>query len=78
MEIEGKKYALVVTSANDFETLSLECTLDDELIIEAELVSYSEKQARLHFHRQGLSLRVVEAFIHEVNQELTHGGQHQP
>ena len=46
MEIEGRKYTLVVTSANDFDTLSLECTLDNELIIEAELVSYKAKFAQ--------------------------------
>ncbi|MDR9768108.1 hypothetical protein RJP56_18770 [Shewanella baltica] len=75
MEIEGRKYTLVVTSANDFDTLSLECTLDNELIIEAEIVSYKEKQAKIHFHKSGLSLKVVEAFINEVNKELIHGRQ---
>lgn len=75
MDIDGKTYRFVVTSANDFETLSLECTLADELIIEAELISYEEKQAKIHFHKSGLSLKVLEAFIHEVNQELIHGGQ---
>jgi hypothetical protein len=74
MNIEGNKYSLVVTSANDFDTLSLECTLNSRLIIEAELISYEKKQAKIYMHESDLSLKLIEAFVNEVNKELNNGG----
>ena len=49
MRVNGIEYNLVVTSANEFEHLSLECTDDQGLILEAELVSYTDKKAKIHF-----------------------------
>ena len=76
MEIGGNIYVLTVTSANDFDSLSLECTHDNALILEAELSSYENKMAKIHFHKNGLSLDLVEAFINEVKKELKYGGKH--
>ncbi len=73
MEVGGIKYSLVVTSANDFDCLSLECTLDNELLIEAELVDYQIGLAKIHFHKQGLPLGLVEAFVNEAALELKNG-----
>jgi hypothetical protein len=74
MKVNGIEYNLVVTSANDFDHLSLECTNEQGLLLEAELVSYVDKKAEIHFHKSPLSIELVEAFIHEVKQELKYGG----
>ena len=75
MRVNGIEYNLVVTSANEFEHLSLECTDDQGLILEAELVSYTDKKAKIHFHKSPLPYELIEAFLYEVKQELEFGGK---
>jgi hypothetical protein len=74
MKVNGIEYNLVVTSANDFEHLTLECTNEHGLLLEAELVSYADRKAEIHFHKSPLPYELIEAFIHEVKQELKYGG----
>lgn len=76
MRVNGIEYKLVVTSANEFEHLSLECTDDQGLLLEAELVSYTDKIAQIHFHKSPLPYDLLEAFLNEVKQELEFGGKH--
>ena len=73
MEINGLVYDFVVTSANDFEYLSLECTSEEGLLLEAELVSYKERKAIIHFHKSNLPFAVLEEFSRRVAQELKEG-----
>ena len=74
MKVNGIEYNLVVTSANDFDCLSLECTNGNELVLEAELVSYVDNKVEIHVHKTPLAYELIEAFIHEVKQELKYGG----
>ncbi|MCG7542575.1 hypothetical protein MHM93_00075 [Pseudoalteromonas sp. MM17-2] len=73
MKVNGIEYNLVMTSANDFEHLSLECTNEQGLLLEAELVSYTDRKAKIHFHKSPLPYELIEAFIHKVKQELKYG-----
>lgn len=74
MLIDGIEYDVVVTSANDYDYLSLECCNGDELLIEAELISYTEQKAKIHFYKSPLSLELVDTFVQTVKHELKFGG----
>jgi hypothetical protein len=74
MIVNNIKYELVVTSVNDFDNLSLECCLNNELLIEADLVSYIDKKANVYVRKCPLEAVVIKAFINELDQELKFGG----
>ena len=74
MIVNNIKYELVVTSVNDFDNLSLECCLNNELLIEADLVSYIDKKANVYVRKCPLEADVIKAFINELDQELKFGG----
>lgn len=74
MLIDGIEYDVVVTSANDYDCLSMECCNGDELLIEAELISYTEQKAKIHFYKSPISLELVDAFVQAVKHELKFGG----
>ena len=74
MQIDGIEYSLVVTSANEYDCLSMECCSPTELCLEAELVSYPQQIARLHFHKTPLPMALVQAFIEAARHELKYGG----
>jgi hypothetical protein len=74
MIVDKIKYDLVVTSANDFDNLSLECYLDNELLIEADLISYIDKKADIYVRKCPLDMDVIKAFIYELDTELEFAG----
>ena len=74
MIVNNVKYDLVVTSANNFENLSLECCLNNELLIEADLISYINKKADVYVRKSPLDADVIKAFLYELDQELKVGG----
>jgi len=74
MIVNKIKYDLVVTSANDFDNLSLECCLNNDLLIEADLISYIDKKADVYVRKCPLEIDVIKAFIHELDMELKFGG----
>ena len=73
MKITGMNYEFVVTSANDFDCLSLECASDEGVLLEAELASYKERKAIIHFHKKSVPFEVLEEFSRRVTQELNEG-----
>jgi hypothetical protein len=75
MIVDKVKYDLVVTSANDFDNLSLECYLDNELLIEADLISYNDEKADIYVRKSPLGMDVIKAFINELDTELKFGGK---
>lgn len=72
MLANGIEYDLVITSANDFDNVSIECTSDNVLIAEAELF-YASHSANICFHQFPLTIDFVKAFTAEVERELTQG-----
>lgn len=75
MIVDKVKYDLVVTSANDFDNLSLECYLGNELLIEADLISYIDKKADIYVRKSPLGMDVIKAFINELDTELKFSGK---
>lgn len=73
MNINGIEYKFVVTSANDRDHLTLECTRENEFLLEAVLVSYEEQKANIYVHRNPLPYELIEEFTNLVKQELKKG-----
>ncbi len=73
MIVNDVKYDLVITSANSFENLSMECCLNNELLIEADLVSYIDKKADVYVRKNPLDADIIKAFLFELDRELKVG-----
>uniref|UniRef100_UPI001E4F95DE hypothetical protein n=1 Tax=Marinimicrobium alkaliphilum TaxID=2202654 RepID=UPI001E4F95DE len=73
MVLDGIEYKFVVTSANDHDYLSLECTQDNELLIEAVLVSYEEQKADVIVHKNSLPFSLLKEFTLRVVSEFDRG-----
>ncbi len=78
MAFDINQYSFVVTSANDSEYLTLECTDEtkspSKLLIEAELISYKTHEVAVTQHVNSLPLELLEEFMRRARNEIEHGG----
>lgn len=73
------QYRFVVTSANDYDFLSLECTDESRtpplLVLEAGLKSYKDRVVTVTQYVNDLPLEVVEEFVRRARMEIERGDQ---
>ncbi|VAW60438.1 hypothetical protein MNBD_GAMMA11-3407 [hydrothermal vent metagenome] len=78
MAFDITQYKFVVTSANESEYLTLECTDESKnppmLLIEAELINYKTCEVSIKQHKENLSLELMEEFVRRTRYEIENGG----
>ena len=71
MENNGSKYEFVVTSANDRDCLTLECTDSHSLILEAILSDYKAVNISIVQHVESVPFKLMEEFLDRIKAELS-------